>query len=526
MRDDATKSKRITEACNKTNKTTCMNFQTFKAISISLCVLFFNSIVFGQKAGVFDSRTDVGKVLHTGAASYDAETQQYKLSGSGSNIWNTHDEFSFLWKKMKGNFILQARGLIVGQGVEPHRKYGWMIRSGLDTGSAMVCAALHGNGLTSFQYRKSPAANVEQDTFTIRLPDVIELERRGNKFIMSVAHSGEPYVIKEVSDVNLEDEVYVGLFVCAHNKDIVEQANFSNVRIIIPAKENFVPYREYIGSHIEIMNVADGNRKIIYSAANSLQAPNWTPDNKYLIYNTSGGLMYRLNLVTKKPEQINTDSVKNNNNDHVISFDGKMLGLSSRTGEYNSIVYTVPVTGGVPKRITPIGPSYLHSWSPDKKFLIYTGLRNGELDIYKIASDGSGKEMQLTNAKGVDDGSEYSPDGKYIYFNSNRTGNMQIWRMKPDGSDQRQLTSDEYNNWFPHISPDGKWIVLLSFLNDIDPNDHPFYRHVYLRLMPLGGGHPKVIACVYGGQGSINTPSWSPDSKKIAFVSNSEIKEE
>ena len=101
---------------------------------------------------------------------------------------------------------------------------------------------------------------------------------------------------------------------------------------------------------------------------------------------------------------------------------------------------------------------------------------------------------------------------------------MQIWRMKPDGSEQTQITNDEFNNWFPHISPNGKWIVFISFPKDISPGDHPFYKRVYLRLMPIGGGQPKVIAYLYGGQGTINVPSWSPDSKKIAFVSNMEIK--
>jgi TolB protein len=501
-----------------------MTKQSLKKISTCFCLLLLSAFVIAQKVGVFDGRVDVGKVLHAGTVSYNGETQQYKLSGSGSNIWFNHDECSYLYKKMKGDFILQTRCSLIGKGVEEHRKYGWMIRTNLDTSSPMVCTALHGNGLTSFQFRRSPGANVEQDTFTTRLPDVVELERRGNKFIMSVAHWGEPYVIKQVSDIDLGDEVYVGLFVCAHNKDVVEQGNFSNVRIITPAKENFIPYREYIGSHIELMNVSEGNRRIIYTSPASLQAPNWTPDNKSLIYN-SNGLIYKFDLAKSTPELLNTDTVKRNNNDHVLSFDGKMLGLSSSDGKYNSIVYTVPSTGGIPKRITPVGPSYLHGWSPDKKFLVYTAERgDGNFDIYKVSSAG-GKETRLTSAAGLDDGPEFGPDGKYIYFNSTRSGTMQIWRMNSDGSNQVQITSDEFNNWFPHISPDGHWIVLLSFLKDVKPDDHPFYKHVYLRLMPVSGGQPKVIAYVYGGQGSINTPSWSPDSKKIAFVSNSEIKE-
>jgi Tol biopolymer transport system component len=276
------------------------------------------------------------------------------------------------------------------------------------------------------------------------------------------------------------------------------------------------------------MDVFKGERKIVYSESVSLQAPNWTKDGKSLIYN-SKGMLYRLNLQNPKPELINTGKAKDINNDHVISFDGKMLGLSAASPDrkIGSVVYTVPITGGEPKQITPSGLSYLHGWSPDGKWLTFTGKRNNDptpagFDIYKIPSKG-GKEIQLTTAPGLDDGSEYSPDGKYIYFNSVRSGLMQLWRMKPNGSGQEQITNDDYNNWFAHISPDGKWIVCITFPKSVKPDDHPFYKHVYLRMMPAAGGPLKVIAYLYGGQGTINTPSWSPDSKRIAFVSNSYI---
>ena len=134
-----------------------------------------------------------------------------------------------------------------------------------------------------------------------------------------------------------------------------------------------------------------------------------------------------------------------------------------------------------------------------------------------------GAETNLTNTKGLDDGPEFTPDGRYIYFNSTRSGTMQVWRMKPDGSEQEQVTNDEFNNWFPHISPDGKWIVFLSFLKDVNPSDHPFYKHVYIRLMPANAVRPRVIAYLYGWQGTINVPSWSPEGKRIAFVSNTDV---
>ncbi|MFI5187528.1 MAG: biopolymer transporter TolR, partial [Chitinophagales bacterium] len=239
-------------------------------VCLAACIFSMNS--FSQKIGVFDDHSDVGRVLHKGSVNYNSATDQYQLTGSGSNIWVNHDEFQFAWKKMKGDFIIQARGVLLGEGTEPHRKFGLMIRSGLDTSSAMVCTALHGNGLASLQYRRSTAANVEQDTFIIRFPDVIELERKGKQFIMSVAHNGETYVTKNVSDIDLGDEVYVGLFICAHNKDVSETASFDNVRIIVPAKTDFVPYRDYIGSHIETMDVTTGHRTIIYTSSASLQA--------------------------------------------------------------------------------------------------------------------------------------------------------------------------------------------------------------------------------------------------------------
>jgi tricorn protease-like protein len=473
-----------------------------------------------QNTGIFDRSTDIGP--HKGNTSYDATNQVYELSGAGNNIWFGSDELHYAWKKMKGDFILQARGTLLGKGTELHRKFGWMVRNCLDSSSATVVATVHGDGLTSLQYRKTAHADMEETQSVVKAPDMIQLERKGNKYIMSVARFGEPYTVVQVADVNLEDEVYAGIFICSHNKNVVEKVRYNNVRIIVPAKDNFVPYRDYIGSHIEVMDISNGHRQIVYSDKASLQAPNWTKDSKSLIYN-SKGLIYRFDCGKKSPLVINTGVVKHNNNDHVLSFNGKMLGLSATESDTQegSFVYTVPTTGGVPKQITPLSPSYLHGWSPDGKYLLYTARRNNDFDIYRIPA-GGGKEVQLTNTAGLDDGSEYSPDGKYIYFNSTRSGTMQLWRMHPDGSQPEQLTADEYNNWFPHVSPDGKWIVFLSFSKDVPPDEHPFYKQVYLRLMPVAGGKPKVIAYLYGGQATINTPSWSPDSRKIAFVSNSD----
>ena len=492
----------------------------FVVLATLLATLTMPSIAERKGLGIFDDQSDVGAVLHPGSVSYDAANQEYTIAGSGTNMWVGSDEYHLVWKRLKGDFILTARARFVGQGVEAHRKIGWIVIPRLESNAPHVNATLHGDGLTSLQFRRTPGGETEQIKSALDAPDVIQLERKGNSYIMSVARFGEPFVADRLPDLNLGDDVYVGLFVCSHNKDVVEKAVFSNVRITLPASDSFVPYRDYIGSNLEILDLETGRRKVIYQVPDSLQAPNWTRDGKALIYNRNGRL-FRFDLATGEPAPLNTDFAIHNNNDHVLSFDGKMIGISHHTESdaNKSIVYVLPSTGGKPKRITAQGHSYLHGWSPDGKYVIYTGERNGEFDIYRMPVAG-GDEVRLTTEKGLDDGSEYAPDGKHIYFNSTRTGTMQLWRMKSDGSDPEQVTNDEYNNWFPHISPDGKWIAFLSFSSDVSPTDHPFYKRVYLRLMPIEGGKAKIIAYVYGGQGTINVPSWSPDGKRLAFVSN------
>ena len=484
-------------------------------------------------ANIFDGNLDIGRCSIRGSVEYDPAAQQYTLAGSGENIWFSADQFHFAWKKLSGDFILSADVRLIGEGNHAHRKVGWMIRNSLDASSAHVSAAVHGDGLASLQYRLYDGGETLENRSPVKAPDVIQLERRGDLFIFSAAVRGEPFRTVEVRQSSLTGEVFAGLFICSHDNNFSEKAVFSNVRITRPAWPDLVPYRDYLGSNLEILDVETGHRQVFFQAPNSIQAPNWTPDGRYLVYN-SDGLLYRFDLETGMPEVINSGFARSNNNDHVLSFDGMMIGISNHVAEENnrSIIFTMPLEGGTPERITALGPSYLHGWSPDGKWMTYTAERKGDYDLYKISLEKK-KEIRLTDAPGLDDGSEYSPDGKYIYFNSVRSGKMKLWRMKPDGSQQEQLTFDEYNDWFPHISPDGNWIVFLSFMPDVRPDDHPFYKHVYIRRMAIPetkadlhdytSGTPEVIAYLYGGQGTINVPGWSPDGKKVAFVSNSGV---
>jgi TolB protein len=477
--------------------------------------------------GDFDGHGDVGAPKVAGSAAFNPVSQEYTIAAAGANMWAQRDEFHFVWKRLSGDFILQTRVRLIGKGVEAHRKAGLVVRSTQDHDAAYADGIVHGDGLTSLQFRRTKGAITEEKQAAIKGADVLQLERRGTTFIFSAAKFGEPFVDTEITDINLGDEVFVGLALCSHNADVVERAVFDNVRIIRPAKPDFVPYRDYIGSVLELLDVQTGGRLAISRSQQPFEAPNWTTDGGALIYNSSGrgetrGRLFRFDLATRQAAPIETGTLNRANNDHVLSFDGTMLGLSdqSQASEGRSTVYTVPVRGGTPKRITTQSPSYLHGWSPDGRYLVFTGGRDNEFDIYRIAADGTGGEVRLTDFKGLDDGPEYAPDGRHIYFNSVRSGSMQIWRMDSDGGHPEQITSDDYNNWFPHISPDGQWIAFISFPKDVPASDHPYYQRVYLRLLPIGGGIPRVIAYVYGGQGTINVPSWSPDSRMLAFVSN------
>lgn len=274
-------------------------------------------------------------------------------------------------------------------------------------------------------------------------------------------------------------------------------------------------------SRLEIYDLEKGERRVLKEYPFRIEAPNWTVDGKYLIYNSRGKL-YRTDVSNPSQDtEISTGFADRCNNDHVLSADGKRIAISHGTHEDGkSRIYTLPITGGKPVLITPLAPSYLHGWSPDGETLAYCAERNGNYDVYVIPAEG-GREKRLTDAPGLDDGPEYSPCGRYIWFNSVRSGLMQAWRMKADGSEQTQMTSEENRNvWFPHVSPDGKKVAVICYKKgDVAPGDHPPGKQVELCIMPAEGGELKTVVQLFGGQGTVNVNSWSPDSKRFAFVS-------
>lgn len=276
-------------------------------------------------------------------------------------------------------------------------------------------------------------------------------------------------------------------------------------------------------SYLSIADIDSGEVSTLREFDHCVEAPNWTRDGR-LVFNARGAIQ-TYDPRSGEIEIIDTGYANRCNNDHVLSSDGEWLAVSHHTVEDGlSRIYTLRLSGGAPRLVTPIAPSFLHGWSPDGTTLAYCAERNGKYDIYTIPTEG-GEETRLTDSPGLSDGPEYSPCGKFIWFNSTRGGLMQLYRMNADGSNQTQITSDDRNNWFGHVSPDGRFVAYVSYnAAEVKPNDHPANKRVEIRIIPATGGQPRVLVSLFGGQGTMNVNSWSPDSKRLAFVRYQEVK--
>ncbi len=463
--------------------------------------------------GDFGGKTDVGTVELAGSAERDGATGAFRITGSGANVWGTEDAFHFAWWKAAGDLEMTADVQWVSEGKQAHRKAGWMVRQDLAADSPYADAAVHGDGLISLQYRRTRGGPTMEVKSPVKAPAAIRLERNGNLFTLSVTPKGETAQVVGSLTVALPDAVYAGLFVCSHDATTRETAILGDVsQKSIAHEAGAGRVRE---SSLETVAIETGRRRARLPRREHFEAPNWSPDGRRFLINRQGSI-FALPVDGGTPAKLDTGAANRCNNDHGFSPDGKWVAIS-HSNPRQSMISVVPSEGGTPRLVTPQGPSYWHGWSPDGRTLAYCAERDAEFDIYTIPADG-GEEKRLTSAPGLDDGPDYSADGKQIYFNSVRTGLMKIWRMNADGSQQEQVTTDTtYADWFPHPSPDGKWLVFLSY--DKSVTGHPEDKDVVLRMMRTGGGEPTVLATLFGGQGTINVPSWSPDSKRVAFVS-------
>jgi TolB protein len=427
------------------------------SVILSFCCL----TAFSQSGpvGIFDHQQDIGYIKKAGSSTYDEATQTYTIKGSGANIWFNEDQFHYTYKKMAGNFLLTADFSFVGDtsGSVGHRKIGWMIRESADADAASVNATSHIDGLTVLQWRELRAAFMRDPKDEIFFP------KRGLRTIQ--LERKEKKIIMRMANAG-EPLQTVG----EHNMPDMPDSVLAGLFICSHDSNTLAEAKVWnVRMDHPIDNAYQPNPQLV------------TPPSSDVL----GSRLEILDVFDGKRKAIYESRERFEAARWMP--DGKRLLYNEHGSSY-----TIPVEGGCPEKLE-------------------TGT------VYHINNDRS----ISFNSKDHVDGKERSPDGKYIYYNANPTGTMQIWRMKPDGSGREQITFDQYHNWFPHISPNGKWIVFISFPPDINPDEHPRYQRVMLRLMPAAGGAPRVIAFLYGGQGTLNARSWSPDSKRVVFVSNS-----
>ena len=394
--------------------------------------------------GEFSTSVDVGGPKLKGSSTYEEATQSYTLKGGGYNIWFNHDEFQFLYKKIKGDFLLTGNFQLIGnERGNGHRKAGWMIRESTDHDAVSINTCLHGDGLVVLQWRLMRGAYMRDPEEEIFFPkpyfgeNIIQLERFGKTITMRIAHPGEPFEeMGALTLPGLKDEVLVGPYVLAHDPDVVQEARIWNVRISTPVPPDWHPNRQVktisheglvLGGQLETLEVASGKRRVIYNSTDKIASPRFN-DKGDAIWFEQAGQRYALSL-----------------------------------------------DGGSSKP-TPV------AWPA----------------------------------------SQPESDGRNYYFSTNQTGTSQIWRKKIDGTEPQQLTFDLDHSWFPHVSPDGKWLAYLAYPHDANPQKPVAYQRVTLKLLPTAGGAPKTIAYLFGGRGTFENPCWSPDGTKIVFVGYSE----
>ena len=496
-------------------------------LGLMLCAMPLRAQSISGPVGLFEGQTDVGNIVPPGTGIYDPAAKTYTITSAGANTWYRVDGAHFLWKKMSGDLSLTADisfpPTTYSHAPDPHRKGILMFRQSLDAGGIYAAAGGHGSGMTALQYRRERGANTQDIELNIDSPKTLRLEKRGDTFTMFLSMTGEPlHQVGASVKLHLDGPFYVGLAVTSHDAGTADKVVFSNVKLA-PVALPAAPAKMVEYSTLQQIQIEDQYRRamVILSKPGVFESPNWAPDGKSLLINENGRF-WKIPLrdppAGGTPVAFDIGKAKGCWGEHGYSPDGRWLAISCRIRQKGGPdVFIVPAGGGAARQLTHHPISFFHGWSPDGKTIVFTSIRDGHEDIYTIPAAG-GAETRLTST-GINDGAEYTRDGKFLYFNSDRSGLMQIWRMHPDGSGLEQVTDDEHNNWYPHFSPDGKEMVFLSY-DKSETGLHPPMKDVALRIMSMSEGSIRVLVNLVGGQGTLDSPTWAPDSQHLAFVSN------
>ena len=197
-------------------------------------------------------------------------------------------------------------------------------------------------------------------------------------------------------------------------------------------------------------------------------------------------------------------------------------------------IFSSDVDGSHLKQLTSTGDYNAEATVSRDGKIVFTSLREGDLDIYTMNGDGSGVR-RLTNQKGYDGGPFFSADGKMIVYRAHHPvdnkelkeyedvlakkqivgGRLELFVMKSDGSDQKQITRNGSSNFCPFFHPNGKQILFSSNLHQ------PGGRSFNLYLINVDGSGLEQITFHPGFD---SFPMFSPDGKKLVFISNRNAK--
>jgi TolB protein len=393
------------------------------SVTGALLALLLSSPAWSQQdLGPFTTTTDIGELSRKTIVTYDRSSGIYFISAAGENIWGERDSFGFVSREIKGDASIGARIRFMGKSQQPHRKAGVMFRQSLSPDSVYADVVVHGNGLTSLQYRAETGGPTREIQCLQEAPTAVRLEKRGDYLQVFAANEDGVFLSTGCTiKIPFHGVFHAGLGVCAHDNQAFENARFSSVTVGLPP-----PRKSVHISALEIVPVDSLERRVIWYSSTPMEVPSFTAKGDAVCFREDGQL----------------------------------------------------------KRLSLIGRA-----------------EPGLVDMTNIGECEMAQPLISAAQKVI-----HKVDG----------GRAQIWLEPADGR-PRRLTSHG-NNWLPRLAPDAQSFVFLSSQVKADKGK-PGTGDYLLMLMPLAEGDERVLAQFYGGPGSLGISPWSPDGKRVVFVS-------